>query len=130
MALTIVSTKKGPAAIGPYNQAVVAPQSLIYTAGQIPLDPVTGEIVAGDISVQTRRALENLKAILEAGGSGLDLVVKTTVFMKDLGEFAAMNVVYAEFFTQNFPARSTIEVARLPRDARVEIEAVAVVRGA
>jgi 2-iminobutanoate/2-iminopropanoate deaminase len=129
MPLTIISTRNGPAAIGPYNQAVVAPQSLIYTAGQIPLDPVTGEIVAGDIGVQTRRVLENLRIILEAGGSGLDLVVKTTVFMKDLGEFAAMNVVYAEFFTHNAPARSTIEVARLPRDARVEIEAVAVVRG-
>jgi 2-iminobutanoate/2-iminopropanoate deaminase len=129
MGLKIVSTKNAPGAIGPYNQAVVTPQGLIYAAGQIPLDPATGEIVAGDITVQTRRVLENVKAILEAAGSGLDLVAKSTVFMKDLGEFAAMNGVYAEYFPQNPPARSTIEVARLPRDARVEIEVVAVVRG-
>jgi len=129
MGLKIVSTKNAPGAIGPYNQAVVTPQGLIYAAGQIPLDPATGEIVAGDITVQTRRVLENVKAILEAAGSGLDLVAKSTVFMKDLGEFAAMNGVYAEYFSQNPPARSTIEVARLPRDARVEIEVVAVVRG-
>jgi 2-iminobutanoate/2-iminopropanoate deaminase len=130
MALKIVSTKNAPGAIGPYNQAVVTPQGFVYAAGQIPLDPSTGEIVAGDITVQTRRVLENVKAILEAAGSGLELVVKSTVFMKDLGEFAAMNGIYAEYFPQNPPARSTIEVARLPRDARVEIEVVAVVRGA
>ena len=130
MPLTIINTKNAPAAIGPYHQAVVTPQGLVYAAGQIPLSPATGEMVAGDITVQTRRALENVKAILEAAGSGLDCVVKTTVFMKDLGEFAAMNGVYAEYFPQRAPARSTIEVARLPRDARVEIEAVAVVREA
>jgi 2-iminobutanoate/2-iminopropanoate deaminase len=100
----------------------------LYTAGQIALDPQTGEVVAGSIREQTGRVLENLKAILEAGGSDLDHVVKTTVFLKDMGDFAAMNEVYSRYFTKSPPARSTIEVARLPRDVRVEIEAVALVR--
>jgi 2-iminobutanoate/2-iminopropanoate deaminase len=130
MALTTISTNTAPTAIGPYSQAVNTGNGLLYTAGQIPLDPSTGELAAGDITAQTRRALLNLKAVLEAGGSGLESVVKTTVFMKDLGEFASMNGVYAEFFPKDPPARSTVEVARLPRDARVEIEAVAVVRTA
>jgi 2-iminobutanoate/2-iminopropanoate deaminase len=119
-----VSTPNAPAAIGPYSQGVTA-GGLLFTAGQIPLDPASGQLVEGDIRVQTRRVLENLKAILEAGGSSLSAVVKTTVFLKDMGEFAAMNEVYAAYFTQQPPARSTVEVARLPRDVRVEIEAVA-----
>jgi 2-iminobutanoate/2-iminopropanoate deaminase len=100
---------------------------LIFTAGQVPIVPTTGEIVAGDIKAQTKRALENVKAILEAGGSSLANVVKTTVFLKDMNEFAAMNEVYAQYFGQSSPARSTVEVARLPKDVRVEIEAIALV---
>jgi 2-iminobutanoate/2-iminopropanoate deaminase len=122
-----VSTSNAPAAIGPYSQGVVAAGTLIFTAGQIPLDPASGKLVEGDIRVQTRRVMENLKAILEAGGSSFAGVVKTTVFLKDMGEFAAMNEVYGTYFPQQPPARSTVEVARLPRDVRVEIEAIALV---
>jgi 2-iminobutanoate/2-iminopropanoate deaminase len=100
---------------------------VIFTAGQIPLDPATGRLIEGDIAAQTRRALDNVKTILAAAGAGLENVVKTTVFMADLGEFAAMNEVYAEYFPANSPARSTIEVKALPRGAKVEIEAIAVV---
>ncbi len=125
MSRTVVSTRNAPAAIGPYSQAVVAAGSLMYTAGQIPIVPATGELAQGDIKVQTRQVLENIRTILEAAGSGLGSVVKTTVYMKDLAEFAAMNEVYATFFPQDPPARSTVEVARLPRDVRVEIDAVA-----
>jgi len=100
----------------------------VFTAGQIPLNPATGELVGGDIRVQTRQVLENLRAILEAGGSDLSSVVKTTVFLKDLSDFAAMNEIFAEFFPQAPPARSAVEVARLPRDVRIEIEAIGVVR--
>ncbi len=128
MNITVVKTKNAPGAIGPYNQAMIAPQQLVFTAGQIPLDPATGEIVAGDIKAQTRRVLQNLQAILEASGSDLGSVVKTTVFLKDMNEFAAMNEVYAQFFETAPPARSTVEVARLPKDVRVEIEAIGVVR--
>ncbi|HEY8240112.1 MAG TPA: RidA family protein [Kiritimatiellia bacterium] len=124
MSRRIVLSKQAAAPIGPYSQAVAA-GGFIFTAGQIPLDP-SGQMVAGDIKAQTRQVLANLKAVLEAGGSGLEKVVKTTVFLKDMGEFPAMNEVYAEFFTKEPPARSTIEVARLPKDARVEIEAVAI----
>lgn len=122
----IISTDGAPKAIGPYSQAV-AHNGLIYLSGQIPLDPQTMLIVEGDISVQTRRVMQNLKAVLEAAGSSLDHVLKTTVFVKDMGEFAAMNAVYGEYFSDNPPARATVEVARLPRDVRVEIEAVAFV---
>ncbi|MFH0908056.1 MAG: RidA family protein [bacterium] len=125
MPKTIILTPAAAQPIGPYSQAVAAQGSFIFTAGQIPLDPA-GLMVTGDIKAQTRQVLNNLKAILEAGGSGLDKVVKTTVFLKDMSEFAAMNEVYGEFFTKEPPARSTIEVARLPKDARVEIEAVAI----
>ena len=122
----IVATDKAPKAIGPYSQAVVH-NGLAYLSGQIPLDPATGQMVEGDIVAQTTRVLENLKGLLEACGSSLDRVVKTTVFIKDMGEFAKMNEVYAKYFTEHPPARSTVEAARLPRDVRVEIDAIAIV---
>ncbi|HTO95325.1 MAG TPA: RidA family protein [Bacteroidota bacterium] len=128
MSKTVIATKSAPGAIGPYSQGTVAAGALVFTAGQIPLNPATGELVAGDIRAQTRQVLENLRAILEAGGSDLSSVVKTTVFLKDLSDFAAMNEVFAEFFPGAPPARSAVEVARLPRDVRVEIEAIGVVR--
>ncbi|MBP1679227.1 MAG: endoribonuclease [Bacteroidetes bacterium] len=123
---SVVSTPSAPAAIGPYSQAVVVPP-LVFTAGQIAIVPATGALAGDDIRTQTRQALENVSAILRAAGTSLDRVVKTTVFVKDMGEFQAMNEVYAEFFPSSPPARSTVEVARLPRDVRVEIEAIAVV---
>ena len=122
----IVATDKAPKAIGPYSQAIVH-NGLAFLSGQIPLDPATGQLVEGDIAVQTTRVLQNLKAVLEACGSGLDQVVKTTVYMKDMGEFAKMNEVYGKYFSENPPARSTVEAARLPRDVRVEIDAIAIV---
>jgi 2-iminobutanoate/2-iminopropanoate deaminase len=122
-----ILTKSAPAPIGPYSQAVVASGKMIFTAGQVAIIPSTGEVVAGDIKVQTRQVLENVKAILEAGGSSLANVVKTTVFLKDMNEFAPMNEVYAQYLGQASPARSTVEVARLPKDVRVEIEAIALV---
>jgi len=121
-----ITTAKAPAAIGPYSQAIRA-GSLIFASGQIPLDPVTGEIVSGDIQEQTRRVLDNLRAVLEAAGSSLAQVVKTTVFLADLADFAQMNDVYASFFSTSVPARSTVQVAALPRGALVEIECIAVV---
>ena len=122
-----ILTKNAPAPIGPYSQAIVAKGKMIFTAGQVAIVPSTGEIVAGDIKAQTKQVLENVKSILEAGGSSLANVVKTTVFLKDMSEFGAMNEVYAQYFGQSAPARSTVEVARLPRDVRVEIEAIALV---
>ncbi len=119
-----VETENAPRAIGPYSQAIVA-GDLIFTSGQIPLDPVTGEIVGGDTAAQTEQVLRNLSAVLEAAGASLDRVVKTTVFLVDMDDFAGMNEVYARFFTGVAPARSTVQAARLPRDARVEIEAIA-----
>jgi 2-iminobutanoate/2-iminopropanoate deaminase len=119
-----IATAQAPQAIGPYSQAVVS-NGLAYLSGQIPLDPATGQIVEGDIATQTERVLENLKAVLAACGSSLDQVLKTTVYLKDLGEFARMNEVYARYFPAAPPARSTVEVARLPRDARIEIDAIA-----
>ena len=118
-----VTTSAAPAAIGPYSQATVSGQ-LVYTSGQIPMLP-GGSLREGDVAVQARQVLENLKAVLTAAGSGLERVLKTTVFLKDMEDFAAMNAVYAEYFTEPYPARSTVQVARLPRDVRVEIEAVA-----
>ncbi len=121
----VVVTAEAPQAIGPYSQAVVSSARLVYTAGQLGLDPRTGELVGPGIKEQTQQALANLAAVLQAAGSGLDKVIKTTVFLADMSEFAAMNEVYARFFPSAPPARSAVQVARLPRDARVEIEAVA-----
>lgn len=123
----IIATDRAPKAIGPYSQAT-RHDGLVYTSGQIPLDPATGQLIEDGIVEQTARVLENLKGVLEAAGAGLESVLKTTVFLKDMGEFAAMNEVYAKYFGINPPARSTVEVARLPRDARVEIEAIAFVK--
>ena len=122
----VVATEKAPKAIGPYSQAVVH-DGLAYLSGQIPLDPTTGQLVESDITVQTTRVIENLKAVLEACGSSLEQVVKTTVYIQDMHEFAKMNEVYGTYFSQNPPARSTVEAARLPRDVRVEIDAIAIV---
>ena len=119
-----IHTDKAPAAIGPYSQAVQAGE-LIFVSGQIPIDPATGEFAGEDIATQTRRSLTNIKNILEAAGSGMDKVVKTTVLLADIGDFAAMNEVYAEFFTEPFPARAAFQVAAIPKGALVEIEAVA-----
>jgi len=127
MSRQIVLTKQAPAPIGPYSQGVRAQGTLLFTAGQVAIVPGTGEIVGGGIKEQTRQVLQNLKAILEAGGSSLGQVVKTTVFLKDMNEFAAMNEVYGEFFRASPPARTTVEVVRLPKDVRVEIEAVGLV---
>jgi 2-iminobutanoate/2-iminopropanoate deaminase len=124
-----VATPGAPRAIGPYSQGVVA-AGLIFTAGQTPLDPATGEMVAGGIPEQTARALENIRAILEAAGSGMQHVVKTTVFLTDMADFTEMNTVYAQAFGDHRPARSTVAVKALPRGARVEIEAIAQVRDA
>jgi 2-iminobutanoate/2-iminopropanoate deaminase len=119
-----VQTDKAPAAIGPYSQAIRA-GGFVFASGQIPIDPATGEFVQGGIAEQTEQVLKNLAALLEAAGSGLDKVVKTTVFLADMKEFAQMNEVYARYFTAAPPARATVAAAGLPRDARVEIEAVA-----
>lgn len=121
----IISTDKGPKAIGPYSQAIKA-GGFVFTAGQVAFDPATGQLVEGDVARQTARVLDNLKAIIEAAGSSLDRAVKTTVYLKDMNDFAAMNEVYARYFPKIPPARSTVEAARLPRDVRVEIDLIAV----
>lgn len=121
---TIISTDKAPAAIGPYSQAI-AVGDMIFTSGVIPIIPETGELETGDIKAQAKQAIGNLINLLEAAGSNADSVVKTTVFIKDMNDFAAINEVYATFFTDNYPARSCVEVARLPKDVLIEIEAVA-----
>jgi len=120
----IISTERAPKAIGPYSQAVVS-NGWAFLSGQIPLDPATGQIVEGDVAAQTARVFENLKAVLEACGSSLERVVKTTVYLKDMGEFARMNEVYGTYFSADAPARATVEAARLPRDVRVEIDCIA-----
>jgi 2-iminobutanoate/2-iminopropanoate deaminase len=124
MAERAISTDRAPRAIGPYSQAIAAGE-LLFLSGQIPLDPATGELVSGGIEIQTRRVMQNLAAVLEAAGSSFEEVVRTTIFLADLGDFAAVNAVYAEFFPGTPPARSTVQVAALPRGARVEIDAIA-----
>lgn len=125
----IIQTDNAPGAVGPYSQGTRTDQ-MVFTAGQLPLDPATGKMVAGDIQDQTRQSLKNLQAVLEAGEAGLDSVMKTTVFLQDMGEFKLMNEIYAEFFPDNPPARSAVEVAALPLGARVEIEAIGLVKNA
>jgi 2-iminobutanoate/2-iminopropanoate deaminase len=120
----IISSPDAPAAIGPYSQAVKA-NGFVYTAGQIPLDPATGEVVEGDIAAQTERVMQSLKAVLAAAGSDFDRVIKTTCFRTDLGNFAAFNEIYAAYFGSGAPARSTVEVSKLPRGVLVEVECVA-----
>ncbi len=127
MKKTIVHTDKAPAAVGPYSQAVKIGE-LVYTAGQIALDPATGQMVEGDVQAQTEQALQNLRAVLKAAGSSLKNVVKTTVFLQDMGDFKAMNEVYGRYFDKKPPARSAVQVAALPLGAQVEIEAVALVK--
>ena len=122
--MNIVSTPNAPAALGPYSQAIVA-NGMVYCSGQIPIDPATNTIHAETIEEQTRQAITNLKNVLEAAGSGLDKVVKTTVFISDMNDFAALNAVYAELFGGSKPARSCVQAARLPKDVKVEIEAIA-----
>ncbi|MBT9555381.1 MAG: RidA family protein [Myxococcales bacterium] len=124
-ALSFTATDAAPAAIGPYSQAVSA-LGLVFCSGQIPLDPVSGAIVPGDVTAQAERVLANLSAVLKASGASLSSVVKTTVFLESMADFAAMNAVYTHWFGDHKPARSTFQVARLPRDAKVEIEAIAV----
>lgn len=121
---TIISTPNAPAAIGPYSQAVKA-GGLLFISGQIPLDPATGAVVEGDVTVQTRRVLDNVKAILAEAGADFANVVKTTVFLKNMDDFAAMNAVYAEYYPTECPARSAVQVAKLPKDVLVEIETIA-----
>ncbi len=121
----IISTTSAPAAIGPYSQAVKA-GNLLFISGQIPLDPATGEVVEGDVTVQTHRVLDNVKAILEQAGADFSNVVKTTVFLKDMNDFVPMNRVYAQYYPENCPARSAVQVGRLPKDVSVEIETIAV----
>jgi 2-iminobutanoate/2-iminopropanoate deaminase len=121
----VITTDKAPGAIGPYSQAIKA-NGMIFCSGQIPIDPATGNFVSEDVSEQTVQVFANLAAVLEAAGSGLDKVVKTTVFLADMNDFAAMNEVYSNYFVDNKPARATVQAARLPRDAKVEIECIAV----
>ena len=125
MSARVVATAGAPAAIGPYVQARVEGRT-VYCSGQIALDPATGQLVEGGVTEQTRRVLDNLTAVLEAAGGGLGSVVKTTVFLADMADFAAVNEIYATYFSQPYPARATVQVARLPRDVRVEIDAIAV----
>ena len=124
----IIKTDEAPQAIGPYSQAVVA-GGLVFASGQIPIDPATGQFVEGGVAEQTGQVLRNISKVLEAAGTSLERVVKTTVFLADMNDFAAMNETYGKFFGENPPARSTVEAARLPRDARVEIDVIALAGG-
>ena len=123
----MIHTDLAPKAIGPYSQAVAASGKLVFVSGQIPVDPKTGIFAGSDIKTQTRQSLENIKAVLEAAGGSLQNVVKATVFLRNMGDFAAMNEVYGSYFREDCPARSAVAVAALPKDARVEIEAIAVI---
>lgn len=120
----IIISKKAPAAIGPYSSALKI-GNLVFASGQLPMDPVNGEIVKGEIEAQARRSLENLKAVLESYSIGMENVVKTTIFLKDMNNFFRINKIYGEYFTGQYPARSCVEVSRLPKDADIEIEAIA-----
>ncbi len=120
-----VATDRAPKAIGPYSQGIRA-GNMLFVSGQVPIDPATGNLIQGDLAAQTRRVFENLSAILQAAGGSLDNVVRTTVFLADMGDFAAMNEVYAGYFSSPAPARSTVQAARLPKDARIEIDVIAV----
>lgn len=122
--MTTIETKKAPAALGPYSQAIEV-NGMVYCSGQIPIDPDTGAVCAGTVEDQTRQAITNLSNVLEAAGGGLDKVVKTTLFISDMNDFAAINAVYAELFGSTRPARSCVQVARLPKDVKIEIEAIA-----
>ena len=124
--MKIISTDKAPAAIGPYSQAIEA-NGFIFTSGMVPIDPATNTVVTGDVEVQARQAISNVKALLESVGSSLDKVVRTTVFIKNMDDFGRINEIYAEIFGGHCPARSCVEVARLPKDVLIEIEAVAAV---
>ena len=121
----VVKTDKAPQAIGPYSQAIEV-NGMVYTSGVVPIDPATGNVVEGDIKIQATRVFDSMKALLEAAGSSCEDVVKTTVFIKDMNDFAALNEIYATYFTGNFPARSCVEVARLPKDVLIEMEAIAI----
>ena len=123
----VIKTDKAPQAIGPYSQAIEV-NGMIFTSGVVPLDPATGNVVEGDIRAQATRVFESMKALLEAAGSGCEEVVKTTVFIKDMNDFAAINEIYATYFTGAFPARSCVEVARLPKDVKIEMEAIALTK--
>lgn len=122
---TVIATKNAPAAIGPYSQGIRT-GNLIFTSGQLPMNPLTGELIT-DIKTAARQSLENVKAILESAGTSMDNAVKVTIFLKDMNDFAAVNEVYAEYFTEKMPARSAVQVAKLPKDAVIEIEAVAMI---
>ncbi len=122
---TAITTADAPKAIGPYSQAVRAGQ-MVFLSGQVPMDPATGNVIDGDIAAQTRRVFENLGAVLKAAGLSFANVARTTVFLADMNDFAVMNQVYATYFSEPYPARSTVQVARLPRDARVEIDVIAI----
>lgn len=124
---TVISTEKAPAAIGPYSQAIQAEGKTIYVSGQLPVDPATGAFAGEDIQSQTRQSLENIKAILATAGADMSSVVKTTVLLKNIADFGAMNEIYAQYFQQPFPARAAFQVGALPKDALVEIECVAVI---
>lgn len=126
MEKVVISTKKAPAALGAYSQAIKI-GDLLFTSGQIPLDPATGELISDDITKATERSMENLKAVLEEAGTSFDKVVKTVIFLKDMNNFAAVNEVYAKYFKENPPARSCVQVGKLPKDALVEIELVAMI---
>ncbi|MCR1973647.1 RidA family protein [Clostridium sporogenes] len=126
MEKVVISTKKAPAALGAYSQAIKI-GDLLFTSGQIPLDPATGELIADDITKATERSMENLKAVLEEAGTSFEKVVKTVIFLKDMNDFAAVNEVYAKYFKENPPARSCVQVGKLPKDALVEIELVAMI---
>lgn len=126
MNMEVISTNEAPKAIGPYSQAIKV-QNMVYTSGQIPADPVSGEVVDGGIEKQAKQSLNNLKAVLVEAGTGLENVIKTTVFIKDMKDFALVNKIYGQYFKEPYPARSCVEVARLPKDVLIEIEAVAII---